>query len=153
MHLLYSTILVATIVLVGSVDTTLASTYIKKPDTTTSLRTNVLFESTNQGIVKRSLRKKNKALNDGDHEERGRIQWFLGCKLNLSTIKDDGLDKIMASSDAQQKAFNYLDRRNINTQVVYSRLKVDEAPDDGVRYNFFEAYGNWRVGKYGDQAR
>ncbi|OWZ16179.1 RxLR effector protein [Phytophthora megakarya] len=127
MNLFHRAVFVASIVLIGCIDTTSATMEGEKSKgmpSKPSLRAQTLIETTNQDIVERSLMQKEKTLGD-DHasnEERGWLSKLLGYKLNLSTISDEGIAKIMASETAKEKAFHYLNRRDVNAQKAYVRL-------------------------------
>ncbi|OWY97211.1 RxLR effector protein [Phytophthora megakarya] len=119
MHLYHCAVFIANIALFGSICTTSAAMDVEKSNvmpSNPSLRAQTLIETTNRDIVERSLRQKKKTLGD-DHasiEERGWLSNLLGYKLNLSTISDEGIAKIMASDTAKEKAFNYLNRRDVD---------------------------------------
>ncbi|OWZ24253.1 RxLR effector protein [Phytophthora megakarya] len=162
MYLLHHPVLVAAITLLGTMDTSSAGTGIKPTNTMTDnsvLQANAFIESVNHDSMKRSLRQKIKTLDDGDqsNEERGWFTNFLDSvkpSLNLLSISDKRLQKILSSGRAQNKAFQDLDNQKLNTQVVYSQLGVAQEKEyRGIRYKFFKAYGEWRKPRYGDQAR
>ncbi|OWZ03966.1 RxLR effector protein [Phytophthora megakarya] len=144
MHLFHRTIFVASIVLIGSIYTTSAAMDVEKSNvmlSNPSLRAQTLIETTNRDIGERSLRQKKKTLRD-DHasiEERGWLSNLLGNKLNLSTISDEAIAKIMANPEAKEKAFHYLDRRSVDAQKAYVRLGGPNI--SSTKEKFWKAYG------------
>ncbi|OWZ06089.1 RxLR effector protein [Phytophthora megakarya] len=137
-------IFIACIALTGSVGFTSAVMGVEMSNvmpSNPSLRDHTLVETTNRDIGERSLRQKKKTLGD-DHastEERG---WFtnrFGYKLDLTTISDEAIAKIMANPEAKEKAFHYLNRRDVNAQKAYVRLggpKISKTKKE-----FWEEYG------------
>ncbi|OWY93792.1 RxLR effector protein, partial [Phytophthora megakarya] len=107
MHLFHRAAFVASIALIGGIDTTSAAMGVEKSNgmpSNPSLRAHTLVEPTNRDDVKRSLRQKKKILRD-DHasnEERGWLSNLLVYKLNLSTISDEAIEKIMANPEAKK---------------------------------------------------
>ncbi|OWY98185.1 RxLR effector protein [Phytophthora megakarya] len=144
MHLYHCAVFIANIALIGSICTTSAAMDVEKSNvmpSNPSLRAQTLIETTNRDIVERSLRQKKKTLGD-DHastEERG---WFtnrFGYKLDLSTISDEAIAKIMANPEAKEKAFHYLNRRDVNAQKAYVRLGGPNM--SSTKKNFWDEYG------------
>ncbi|OWY97708.1 RxLR effector protein [Phytophthora megakarya] len=144
MHLYHHAVFIATIALTGSIDITSATMGVEKSNgmpSNPSLRAHTLVEPTNRDDVKRSLRQKKNTLGD-DHasnEERG---WFtnrFGYKLDLSTISDEAIAKIMANPEAKEKAFHYLNRRYVNAQKAYVRLGGPNM--SSTKEKFWKEYG------------
>ncbi|OWZ04569.1 RxLR effector protein [Phytophthora megakarya] len=130
MHLYHRAAFVASIALIGNVER----------DAIQSIP-HTLVEPTNRDDVKRSLRQKKKILRD-DHasnEERGWLSNLLVYKLNLSTISDEAIEKIMANPEAKKTAFHYLDRRSVDALKAYARLG---GPDmSSTKEKFWKEYG------------
>ncbi|POM60169.1 Secreted RxLR effector peptide protein [Phytophthora palmivora] len=115
-------------------------------DSVPSLRGNSAIESANRDIAVRSLRE-SKSLGGDNYaaslEERGYFTNWFGFKIDLQTISDKNLAKILNNEDAKLKAFKYLKRRDVNALAAYSRLGGPNLADDGVRMKFWKEYGPW----------
>ncbi|OWZ15223.1 RxLR effector protein [Phytophthora megakarya] len=144
MNLFHRAVFVASLALVGCIDTTSATMEGEKSKgmpNKPSLRAQTLIETTNQDIVERSLTQKKQTLGDdrASNEERG---WFtnrFGYKLDLTTISDEAIAKIMANPEAKEKAFHYLNRRDVNAQKAYARLGGPNMSN--TKEEFWKEYG------------
>ncbi|OWZ02995.1 RxLR effector protein [Phytophthora megakarya] len=144
MHLFHWAIFVASITLTGRIGSTSAAIDTEKSIdmlSNPSLRAHTVAETTNRDAAKRSLRQKKKTLGD-DHtsvEERGWLSNLLGYKLDLTSISDAGIAKIMASETAKEKAFHYLNRRDVDARKAYVRLGGPNM--SSTKEKFWKAYG------------
>ncbi|OWZ09674.1 RxLR effector protein [Phytophthora megakarya] len=137
-------ILVASIALLGNIDTTSGAMDVEQSNvipSNPSLRVHTLVGTTNQDGAKRTLRQKMEALGEDHalHEERGWLSKLLGYKLNLNTISDEGIATIMENPEAKAKAFQYLHKKKVDSQMVYVRLGGPNI--SSTKEKFWKAYG------------